>query len=403
MDFLFATGIENSYPVIEGDRRIDQMEKCGHYARWEDDFNLVRDLGLQALRYGPPYYRTHAAPDRYDWDSADAPMQRLRDLGIIVIADLCHFGVPSWIGSFQDRRFPELFAAYARAFARRYPWVRWYTPINEIFVCACFSALYGWWNERLSSDAAFVRAVVNLSRAHELAVLAILAERPDAIFLQSESIERFHPAGRGAAGMADRRNAQMLLALDLTLGRALPDEMARYLRDHGVSSDEIAFFRADRAPGQRLLGLDYYATCEHRIAASGRCTTSRKKPEGLARVAAAYYERYKIPLFHSETHHISRFAVGWLAEQWREILALRGAGIPVHGFTWYSLTDQMDWQHALRVERNDLHPVGLFDLKRRIRPVGVAYRELIARSRPSPSQGDPRERLLSIEPAVVGV
>jgi hypothetical protein len=32
--FLFATGIENSYPTINGGRpRIDEMEKCGHRAR----------------------------------------------------------------------------------------------------------------------------------------------------------------------------------------------------------------------------------------------------------------------------------------------------------------------------------------------------------------------------------
>src|SRR3954469_2849498 len=93
--FLFATGVENSYPTIADGAGIDQMEKCGHYARWEEDFALVRDLGLNALRYGPPYYRTHVAPDRYDWDTADAPMERLRDLGIEVIADLCHFGAPS--------------------------------------------------------------------------------------------------------------------------------------------------------------------------------------------------------------------------------------------------------------------------------------------------------------------
>ena len=48
------------------------------------------------------------------------------------------------------------------------------------------------------------------------------------------------------------------------------------------------------------------------------------------------------------------------------------------GFTWFSLTDQIDWQHALRVERNDVYAVGLYDLDRKIRPVGVAYRELIA-------------------------
>ncbi|HEU4748192.1 MAG TPA: hypothetical protein VFS56_06795, partial [Gemmatimonadaceae bacterium] len=50
----------------------------------------------------------------------------------------------------------------------------------------------------------------------------------------------------------------------------------------------------------------------------------------------------------------------------------------VVGFTWFSLTDQIDWQNALREERNEVYPVGLYDLERRIRPVGAAYRGLIA-------------------------
>jgi len=50
----------------------------------------------------------------------------------------------------------------------------------------------------------------------------------------------------------------------------------------------------------------------------------------------------------------------------------------VLGFTWYSLTDQIDWQHALRVERNDVHSVGLYDLDRRVRPVGEMYRAIVA-------------------------
>lgn len=36
-NFIFCTGIENSYPTIKErggkPKRIDQMEKCGHYAR----------------------------------------------------------------------------------------------------------------------------------------------------------------------------------------------------------------------------------------------------------------------------------------------------------------------------------------------------------------------------------
>jgi len=136
--FMFATGIENSYPTLSTGRRIDQMEKCGHYERWAEDFALVREMGISALRYGPAYYRTHTGPGRFDWSTVDEPMRHLRELGIEVIADLCHFGVPDWLAGFQDPAFPVLFAEYAGAFARRYPWVRYFTPVNEIFVCASF-------------------------------------------------------------------------------------------------------------------------------------------------------------------------------------------------------------------------------------------------------------------------
>jgi len=376
--FFFSTGIENSYPTIATGKRVDQMEKCGHYARYEEDFGLVRELGVTALRYGPAYYRTHPAPDRFDWSSADDPMHLLRDMRIEVIADLCHFGVPDWLGGFQDPAFPVLFANYARSFARRYPWVRYFTPVNEIFICASFSALRGYWNECLASEEAFAVAMRNLCMAHELAVDAILSERPDAIIVQSESLEHFHPAGRVAESVAERENAFKYLSLDLTLGRELVPGMARFLNENGAGSNDLSFFREKRAVGQRWLGLDYYSTCEHRVSSTGRRTT-RRNGHGFFSLASEYYERYGLPLFHCETNRVSGAAVEWLDSQWSDMLALRAAGIPLRGFTWYSLTDQIDWQHALRVERDDLHPVGLYDLDRRIRPVGEAYRSLIAR------------------------
>ncbi|HEX2722746.1 MAG TPA: family 1 glycosylhydrolase [Gemmatimonadaceae bacterium] len=375
--FFFSTGIENSYPTIAGGARIDQMAKCGHYERYAEDFSLVRELGINALRYGPAYYRTHPAPDRFDWSSSDGPMHMLRDMRIEVIADLCHFGVPDWLGGFQDPAFPVLFANYARAFARRYPWVRYYTPVNEIFICASFSAFRGFWNERLATEASFIRALRNLCMAHELAVDAILAERPDAIIVQSESMEQFHPAGKAAKANAARENAFKYLSLDLTLGHELSPGMAGLLNENGVSSNDLSFFREKRAVGQRWLGMDYYPTCEHRVCSTGR-TTTKWKGSGFLSLAAEYYERYRIPLFHCETNRVSRHAVDWLTSQWNDVLALRSSGIPIQGFTWYSLTDQIDWQHALKFERNDLHAVGLYDLERRIRPVGAAYRTLIA-------------------------
>src|SRR5512132_2323930 len=183
--FMFATGIENSYPTIalpDGTtKRVDEMEKCGHYKYWREDISLVKELGIEHLRYGPPYYRTHLAPGRYDWSFTDETFHLIRALGITPIVDLCHFGVPDWIGSFQNPEWPKLFAEYAHAFAQRYPWVRFYTPVNEIFIAATFSAQNGWWNERLSSDRAFVNALKHLCTANVLAMRAILRERGEAV------------------------------------------------------------------------------------------------------------------------------------------------------------------------------------------------------------------------------
>jgi hypothetical protein len=54
--FMFATGIENSYPTItlaDGKiKRIDEMEKTGHYKYWKDDFRLTKEMGIEHLRYG---------------------------------------------------------------------------------------------------------------------------------------------------------------------------------------------------------------------------------------------------------------------------------------------------------------------------------------------------------------
>ena len=73
--FMFATGMENSYPTIvlpDGrTKRVDEMEKTNHYQRWDEDFQLVKKLGIEFLRYGPPYYKTHIAPGKYDWSFSD--------------------------------------------------------------------------------------------------------------------------------------------------------------------------------------------------------------------------------------------------------------------------------------------------------------------------------------------
>lgn len=380
--FLFATGIESSIPTINGGRtRIDEFDKCGHYRYWETDFALVKDMGIQFLRYGPPLYRTFLGVNQYDWDFCDTTFARLRDLDIVPIVDLCHFGVPDWIGNFQNPDFPTLFARYAAAFAQRYPWVQLYTPVNEIYICALFSGLYGWWNEQQTTDHGFVTALKHLVKANVLAMRAILNKRPDAIFVQSESSEYFHAEHPKALGPAELLNARRFLSLDLNYGRRVDSDMYEYLLDNGMTREEYHFFLDNQLKHHCIMGNDYYITNEHLVNTSG---ASRASGEifGYSDITQMYYNRYRLPVMHTETNFCQgpqgNEAVNWLWKEWANVLRVRNDGVPIVGFTWYSLTDQVDWDTALRENNGHVDALGLYDLDRKIRPVGSAYRKLIA-------------------------
>ncbi len=382
---MFATGIENSYPTImwEGKRfRVDEMEKTGHYQRFREDFALVKEMDISFLRYGPPYYKTHTGPGRYDWDFTDAAMNELRSQGITPIVDLCHFGVPDWIESFQNPDWPALFAEYAKAFATRYPYVELYTPINEIYVAATFSSQFGWWNEMKASDRDFVTSLKTLCKANVMAMQAILEVQPDATFIQSESSEYFHPDCPQARSKADFYNLKRFLSLDLSYGHPVDVTMYKYLIANGMTDAEYTWFDQQHIKARCIMGNDYYITNEHLVNANGDIRPSGEI-FGYYTITRQYYDRYRLPVMHTETNYAEPDAVRWMWKEWANIYRFKQDLFPIVGFTWYSLIDQVDWDTTLRENNNRVNPLGLYDIDRKIRPVGEAYKKLISEWKPA--------------------
>lgn len=381
--FMFATGIDSAAPMLNGERQ-DQMEKTGHYGRWREDLDLVRELGTRYLRYGLPIHRTHLGHETFDWEHADAVFGYLREHDIIPIAELCRFGVPDWVGDFQNPEFPRLFARYARAFAERYPWVQLYTPISTIFLTAFASARVGVYNEALSDDRSFVTALKHMCAANVMAMLEILELRPDAIFIQSERASYYHADSPQAIGPAETLNAMRFLALDLIYGHRVDSGMYEYLTDNGLTRAEYQFFMETRLSRHCVLGTDYYPSNERRVTADGQ-----RRPAGETLgyddIVTQYYQRYRLPVMHTETSApeelTSGEAVHWLWKEWANAVRVRNNGVPLVGFTWFPLIDQVDWTEIGRQPRQgpvgQIHPVGLYDLDRKRRPVGDAYRQLI--------------------------
>ena len=98
---------------------------------------------VRAMRY--PVLWEQIAPDDLDsadWSWPDERLPRLLQLGITPIVGLVHHGSGPMHTSLVDPRFPDKLAQYAGAVARRYPWVEYYTPVNEPLTTARFSAAW---------------------------------------------------------------------------------------------------------------------------------------------------------------------------------------------------------------------------------------------------------------------
>jgi hypothetical protein len=373
--FVVASGIECSAPLIEGGVRQDELVKTGHDQRVEEDLALVAGFGIRYLRYGIPFHIVAAEPGRSDWRWTDRAMSGLQATGIEPIVDLLHFGLPDDLWGFGDPRLPSRFASFAESFAERYPWVRYYTPVNEPLISARFSAQLGWWNERRVDDASYVAAIDGAATCAVLAMAAIRARRPDAVFIQSDTCEGYEPAVPAARETAQFLNELRFLAWDLTYGCPPGDLVTAWLRGNGLHEERLAWYADNGSSEGCIVGHDFYSGNEWLIAADGSAEL-RPEPRGYAAQARDYHAHFGLPFMLSETNMEGPAAEAWLVTVWNDALALRREGLPIRGLCWYGFIDHVDWDTALREVNDRANACGLVDLDRRPHPVGERYRAL---------------------------
>jgi beta-glucosidase/6-phospho-beta-glucosidase/beta-galactosidase len=376
--FVVATGIECSAPMIRRGVRQDELVKTGHWQRFAEDFSLIRDASIRFVRYGVPFHvvaaGTHARD--FDWRWTDRALASLRDHGLEPILDLLHFGLPDDIPAVGDPRLVERFATYVREVAERYPWVRYYTPVNEPLVTAVMSARAGVWNERARDDRAFVAALDNVVTCAISGMEIIRQRRPDAIFVQSDACEGYAALDAGQEGRAAFLNDRRFVAYDLTYGVSPEPSVLAWLLVNGMGEDRMAWFAEHGTRAGCIVGHDYYRGNEWLVEADGRTRKAGTRRRGYGALAREYHDRYRMPFMLSETNIAGPLAPGWLAEVWNDSLELRSEGLPIRGFCWYGFVDHVDWDSGLARDRGRVNHCGLAGLDRRLHPVGEHYRGL---------------------------
>jgi hypothetical protein len=378
--FVVATGIECSAPLIAGGAhgiRQDELVKTGHWDRYAEDLALVAAWGIRYLRYGIPFHVVARDPERLDWSWTDRALAAARAAGIEPIADLLHFGVPDDLTGFADPRLPDRFVAYAAAFAERYPWVRYYTPVNEPLISATFSARFGWWNDRTTDERSWVAAIDRVATCAAAGMAAVRERRADAIFVQSDACETWLASSPAAVDHARFLRERRFVAWDLSYGRRPAGEVVAWLADNGVGEDRLGWFESNGSAEGCIVGHDYYAGNEWVVEAPGVVRAARPDERlGYAAAAREYHQHFGLPFMLSETNWEGDAAPAWLARTWNDALQLRSEGLPIRGYTWYGFVDHVDWDSCLREAAERPNPCGLVDLDRRPHPVGTLYRTL---------------------------
>jgi dTDP-4-dehydrorhamnose reductase len=368
-----------------GDDFRDQSRETGHSDRIED-LEAIAALGIRTLRY-PVIWETISPnhPDEADWRWHDERLARLRDLGIRVIATLCHHGSGPRYTNLLDPAFPELLARHAGRVAERYPWIDLYTPVNEPLTTARFSALYGHWHPHERDFAAFLRALRNECHATVLAMRAIRAMRPDAGLIQTDDLGKTFSTPV-LAYQAEHDNERRWLTFDLLCGRVdRSHPLWGFFTDWArLSERDFAVFRdGDAAPD--IVGINYYLTSDrfldqryrgyperhwggngrHRYA-DAEAVRVDLPPEELgpaARLREAW-ERYKRPVAVTEAHHgcTRDEQLRWLMEVWNGAQTVKDEGADIRAVTVWSLFGTVDW-NTLLTQRNGIYEPGIFDAR----------------------------------------
>lgn len=372
-----------------GDDYHDQCSRNDHRRRL-DDLDGFAALGIKALRHAVLWETAAAA--NHDLAFADAPLARLRQLQVQPIIGLVHHGSGPPGTSLMEPAFAEGLALHAAAVARRYPWVRDYTPVNEPLTTARFSGLYGHWYPHARSEAAFARALVNQCRAVVLCMRAIRAVNPQARLIQTEDMGRTY-ATPELAYQAEYDNHRGWLGFDLLMGRVDATHVFHErLLELGVREDELAFFLDNPTPPD-IVGLNYYVTSDRFL--DGRCElypphcrggngrqryadteAARARAQGITGHRALLdvaWARYRSPLAFTEVHLgcTREEQLRWLKEAWDAACGARRDGIDARAVTVWSLLGAYDWNSLVTRDSGHYEP-GAFHVEHgRRRPTAI--------------------------------
>jgi beta-glucosidase/6-phospho-beta-glucosidase/beta-galactosidase len=336
----FMGGFECADHINRSGDRINLLQETQHDIRVLEDYQLLKELGINTVREGICWSSLEPSPNIFDFSEVLQRIKAAEAVGIQQIWDLIHFGYPNDLSPTHPR-FCERFVNLCRKFSEFHtlhasePLL--VVPINEISF--------------LSWHAGDVRGTVpfavgsgwdlkyHLCKAAILGIQALKEINSTCRVILVEPLVRIHGTDSVDASQLFDLNRQQYQAMDIISGRMCPELGGReeYLD---------------------ILGFNYYWNCQWKAFGEPLVWPDEEQVRTpLRHLLSEAYFRYQKPFFLSETGHVGEGRADWLLEIADECMMLHQFGLPFYGICIYPVTDRPDWD-----ELSIYHNCGIFDL-----------------------------------------
>lgn len=389
-DWYFWTRDDMQWPVQHRRFAEPAGRATDFWNRYETDLGLAQEMGVQMHRLSVEWARVFPAPGRVDHEALAhyrriLEAQRARGMKVMLTAH--HFSTPDWVvrqGYFLNqeyvvRHFREYVALISSELGDL---VDYWVPVNEPTMIVLAGYYVAAQPPFEKSFLKAIRAFRTLISMHTAAYHAIKEHRPEAPVGSAHSW--FHHSPHEPASAPDR------------LAAAYNAHVANHAFFKAVNTGRlpppIGF--NEEVPGLRgaldFIGLNYYS----RFYARGLKTVWNKAgdritdlgwhfhPEGLYEALVWLRDNVGLPVIITENGVATTdedVRIEYVSLHLRQLLKAIESGVPVKGYTHWSLTDNWEMAHGFESRFGLIH-VDYATQERRIKRGGEWYAGVIRRN-----------------------
>jgi len=278
------------------------------------------------VREGVCWSAVETQPFVYDFSEVKNRIEAAHEFDIQQVWDLCHFGYPSDLIPTHPqfaKRFAalcEMFAYFYKQYAKQTLFV---VPINEI-------SFLSWHSGDVRGTVPFAinsgfDIKYHLCKAAIAGIKALRMADPDCRIILVEPLVKVHPANENCnLEEVEKLNEHQFQAMDIIAGYMCPE----------LGGEEINL---------DILGFNYYHNNQWEYNGEPLPWPECEKRVTLTSLLVMAYERYKKPIFLSETGFFGDGRAQWLKQITDECEQAILNGVDLKGICIYPVTDRPDW------------------------------------------------------------